>query len=165
MFSLLIHGIVGSFLKGLAAHELGHGSVFKTKTLNTIFLRIYNIICWHNFHEYAGSHTYNHRYILYEDGDREVVLPLQIFIKKPLYLPQILTINFTGGLLTVGLILVVKGTCETAFRGNGESVISKKWSAALHESHPQERKPAVRWARSIIAFHLVILILAISSDL
>ena len=71
VFSLFFHGIVGSFFKGLAAHELGHGSVFKTKTLNAIFLRIYSIVSWHNFHEYAVSHTYHHRYTLYEDGDRE----------------------------------------------------------------------------------------------
>ena len=165
VFSLFFHGIGGSCFKGLAAHELGHGSVFKTKTLNAIFLRIYSIVSWHNFHEYAVSHTYHHRYTLHEDGDREVVLPLEILIKKPLYLLQILTINFTGGPVTSGLIPVVKGTFETAFGGYGESVISKEWSTALYASHPQEREPAVRWARSIIAFHLVVLILAISSDL
>jgi len=82
-----------------------------------------------------------------------------------LYLLQILTINFTGGPVTSGLIPAVKGTFETAFGGNCESVISEKWSAALYSSHPQEHKPALRWALSIIAFHLVILILAISSDL
>ena len=144
---------------------MGHGSVFKTKTLNAIFLRIYSIVSWHNFHEYAVSHTYHHRYTLHEDGDREVVLPLEILIKKPLYLLQILTINFTGGPVTSGLIPVVKGTFETAFGGYGESVISKEWSTALYASHPHEREPAVRWARSIIAFHLVVFILAISSDL
>ena len=48
------------FFRGLAAYELGHGSVFKTKTLNTIFLRIYSIISWHNFHESAVSPTYHH---------------------------------------------------------------------------------------------------------
>ena len=153
LFSLFFHGIVGSFFKGLAAHELGHGSVFKTKILNAIFLRIYSIISWHNFHEYAISHTYHHRYTLYKEGDREVVLPLEVLIKKPLYILQILTINFTGGPVTSGLIPVVKGTFQTAFGGNGESVISKEWSTALYESHPKERKSAIQWARSIIAFH------------
>ena len=133
--------------------------------MHIIFLRIYSIISWRNFHEYTVSHTYHHRYTLYGDGDREVGLPLEILIKKPLYLLQILTINFTGGPVTSGLIPVVKGTFETAFGGNGESVISEEWSAALYSSHPKEHKPALRWALSIIAFHLVILILAISSDL
>tara|TARA_B100000212_G_scaffold253934_1_gene194509 strand:+ start:445 stop:819 length:375 start_codon:yes stop_codon:yes gene_type:complete len=82
-----------------------------------------------------------------------------------LYLLQILTINFTGGPVTSGLIPAVKGTFETAFRGKGKPVISKEYSAALYSSNPQEHKPALRWALSIIAFDLVILILAISSDL
>ena len=164
LFSLFFHGIVGSFFKGLAAHELGHGSVFKTKILNAIFLRIYSIISWHNFHEYAISHTYHHRYTLYKEGDREVVLPLEVLIKKPLYILQILTINFTGGPVTSGLIPVVKGTFQTAFGGNGESVISKEWSTALYESHPKERKSAIQWARSIIAFHSFIIIVTVYSE-
>tara|TARA_B100000989_G_scaffold290674_1_gene264123 strand:- start:4883 stop:5167 length:285 start_codon:yes stop_codon:yes gene_type:complete len=94
--------------------------------LNTILLRIYSIIGWHNFHEYAVSHAYHHRYTLYGDGDREVVLPLEILIEKPFYLVQIFTINFTGGPVTSGLIPVVEGTFETAFIGDGESVISKE---------------------------------------
>ena len=132
--------------------------------MNIIFLRIYSIVSWRNFHEYAVSHTYHHQYTLYGDGNREVVLPLDILLTKQLYLLQILTINFTGGPVTSGLIPVVKGTFETAFGGNGDSVISEEWSAALYSSHPQERKPALRWALSIIAFHLVILILTIFSD-
>ena len=164
LFSLFFHGIVGSFFKGLAAHELGHGSVFKTKILNAIFLRIYSIISWHNFHEYAISHTYHHRYTLYKEGDREVVLPLEVLIKKPLYILQILTINFTGGPVTSGLIPVVKGTFQTAFGGNGESVISKEWSTALYESHPKERKSAIQWAQSIIAFHSFIIIVTVYSE-
>ena len=164
LFSLFFHGIVSSFFKGLAAHELGHGSVFKTKILNAIFLRIYSIISWHNFHEYAISHTYHHRYTLYKEGDREVVLPLEVLIKKPLYILQILTINFTGGPVTSGLIPVVKGTFQTAFGGNGESVISKEWSTALYESHPKERKSAIQWARSIIAFHSFIIIVTVYSE-
>mgnify|MGYP003307697121 FL=1 len=133
--------------------------------MNAIFLRIYSIISWHNFHEYAISHTYHHRYTLYKEGDREVVLPLEVLIKKPLYILQILTINFTGGPVTSGLIPVVKGTFQTAFGGNGESVISKEWSTALYESHPNERKSAVQWAQSIIAFHSFILIVTVCSEI
>ena len=108
------------FLKGLLPMSWDTARFFKTKSLNAIFLRIYSIVSWHNFHEYAVSHTYHHRYTLHEDGDREVVLPLEILIKKPLYLLQILTINFTGGPVTSGLIPVVKGTFATAFGGYGE---------------------------------------------
>ena len=88
---LFLHGTSASFFKGIAAHELGHGTVFKTKALNRIFLRIYSIFSWHNHHEYAMSHKYHHRYTLHPEGDREVVLPLEILMGKPLYLLQIFT--------------------------------------------------------------------------
>ena len=70
----------------MAAHELGHGTVFKTKSLNKLFLRIYSIISWHNYHEYNISHTYHHKYTLHPEGDREVELPLEVLTKKPFYL-------------------------------------------------------------------------------
>ena len=67
----IFHGIVGSFFKGhMPIYELGHGSVSNENFLNAIFLRIYSIISWHNFLEYAISHTYHHRYTLYKEGDQ-----------------------------------------------------------------------------------------------
>jgi fatty acid desaturase len=58
--SLFIHDTSAWFFKGIAAHELGHETVFKTKNLNQLFLRVYSLINWHNFHEYAMSHTYQY---------------------------------------------------------------------------------------------------------
>ena len=55
--ALFVHGTSASFFKGIAAHELGHGSVFRTRALNQFFLRLYSLISWHNHHEYAVSHT------------------------------------------------------------------------------------------------------------
>lgn len=162
---LFIHGTSASFFKGMAAHELGHGTVFKTKWLNSLFLRIYSIISWHNFFEYAMSHTYHHRYTLHPEGDREVVLPLEILMKKPLYLLQIFTINFTGGPVTSGMLPVIKGTFQTALGRNGESVISREWSSALYTAHPGDRKSAVNWARAIIFFHSSILIITFYSEI
>ena len=53
--ALFAHGTVGSFA-GNAAHELGHGTVFKAKWLNRFFLRIYSVLGWHNFRETAYAH-------------------------------------------------------------------------------------------------------------
>ena len=50
--ALFAHGTSASFFKGIAAHELGHGSVFKTRWLNQFFLRLFSLISWHNHHEY-----------------------------------------------------------------------------------------------------------------
>ena len=165
LVSLFIHGTSASFFKGIAAHELGHGTVFKTKALNRLFLRFYSIISWHNHHEYAMSHTYHHRYTLHPEGDREVVLPLEILMGRPFYLLQIFTFNITGGPVTSGIIPIMKGTFKTAFGGKGASVISEEWSNALYTTHEKERPHAIKWARLIILFHTCVLLLAIYSGL
>ena len=167
--ALFLHGTVTAFL-GLAVHELGHGTVFQTKGLNRFFLRVYSILSWHNFPEYAMSHTYHHRYTLHPDGDREVTLP-----KTPslhvLYLLQLLTFNVTGGFESNGAIPVLKRTLLTALgiypraetaqaaRTSGVSASGEEWLAALYEGFPAERQKAVNWARVIVAFHLAMVVL------
>ena len=157
IFALFVHGTVCSFFKGIAAHELGHGTVFRTKALNRFFLRLYSLISWHNFHEYAMSHTYHHRYTLHLQGDREVVLP-QFSSGKLLYFLQLFTFNIFGGLFTSGCIPIIGGTVKTAVGQYGTSVLSEEWSRALYTAHPEERCHAVRWARMILLFHLSVLI-------
>ena len=49
--ALFAHGTMYSFLGGLATHELSHGTVFKTKWLNSLFLRFLSLISWVNFHD------------------------------------------------------------------------------------------------------------------
>ena len=158
-FTLFVHGTVATFFKGIAAHELGHGTVFKTKWLNKFFLRIFSVISWHNFHEYAMSHTYHHRYTLHPRGDREVLLP-QHSKTGMLYFFQLFTFNIFGGPFTSGCIPIVKGTIETAFGGFGTSVLKKEWSQALYSAHPDERRHAIRWARTILLFHSIVIAVA-----
>ncbi len=160
--SLFFHCTSACFFKGVAAHELGHGTVFKTKKLNKYFLLIYSLLSWHNHHEYNISHTYHHRYTLHPEGDREVLLPLEVLIGNPFYLFQIFTFNFTGGAVTSGLIPIVKGTIKTAFGGNGASVISEEWSKSIYDTHKEERKKAIVWARLILIFHSTIIFFSIT---
>ena len=58
----------------------------------------------------------------------------------------------------------IKGTFQTAFGGNGASVISGEWSNALYTAHQKERPHAIKWARLIIFFHACVLLLAIYSE-
>ena len=37
MIAIFAHGTIGSFFSGVEPHELGHGTVFKTKWLNKFF--------------------------------------------------------------------------------------------------------------------------------
>ena len=150
--ALFMHGTASTFLKGVAAHELGHGTVFKTPWLNQFFLRVYSLLGWHNQHEYAVSHTYHHRYTCHPDGDREIMLPQFPRLDAP-YLLQLFTVNIFGGLMTSGVIPTIKGTVKTALGGYGASVIGEEWCKALYKTHPRERQKAVNWARLILLFH------------
>ena len=156
--TLFAHGMVGSFFRGLAVHELAHGTVFKTKWLNQLFLRIYSLLGWWNFHEYAMSHTYHHRYTLHPKGDGEVVLPREPSLKV-FYLLQLFTFNIFGGSESNGLIPVARSVVMTALgRYEGED---REWIEALYADHPVARKQAVNWARLVFLFHLGVLALSI----
>ena len=62
--ALFAHGTIYSFYGGNAVHELAHGTVFKTKWLNGLFMRLLSLISWYNFHDYKMSHTYHHLYTI-----------------------------------------------------------------------------------------------------
>ena len=90
--AVFMHGTVSSFFKGTAVHELGHGTVFKTKWLNKFFLYLFSLISWWNPFDYAASHTYHHRYTLHPEGDREVLLPVHPNVGVT-FLLQMFTLN------------------------------------------------------------------------
>jgi len=71
---LLVHGTVTSFNIN-AVHELVHGTVFRTKLLNNIFVHIFAFIGWNNHYQFWASHTEHHKYTLHAPDDLEVVLP------------------------------------------------------------------------------------------
>ena len=158
--ALFIHGAFWSFM-GSANHELGHGTVFKTKWLNRAFLWIYSVLSYHNHRNYAMSHTYHHRYTLHPEGDREVELPKNPSLKILLVL-QKLTFNVVGGLEAGGMINHMKTLFSTALaRFPGQ----REWIEALYEDCPEERMKAINCARITIFFHVVVLVIAISFKL
>ena len=67
--ALFLHGTMAS-LYGSANHELTHGTVFRSKWLGRLFLRVFGLLTWFNPNDYALSHTYHHRYTLHPDGRR-----------------------------------------------------------------------------------------------
>jgi len=147
--ALFLHGTVGSFFKGLAVHELGHGTVFRTMGLNRLFLRIYSVLGWWNYHEYAMSHTYHHRYTLHPEGDREVVLPRNPTLRV-LCILQLFTVNIAFATESNGIIPTLRRVLWTAF-----DRYDSEWHKALYEGEPAARKEAVHWARFLLAFHVV----------
>ena len=156
---LFAHGTIYSFIPGLATHELAHGTVFKTKWLNGLFLRILDLISWFNFHDYKMSHTYHHRYTLHPRGDREVVLPTTPSLHV-LHLLQLFTLNLVGGGnegYSYPLIPTIGGTLKLAFTGK----FNKEWLEAVYADEPEARKKSITWARLVMLFHLALLVVSI----
>ena len=162
---LWVHGTVGSFFSGTAPHELGHGSVFRTKWLNKVFLYLFSLISWWDPFDYASSHTYHHRYTLHPEGDRENLLPLHPSVGKT-FLLQMFTVNlFTQPGRTFGkggLISTVLVTILGAFGKVGSDKIpSIEWLKALHADQPEQHRNSILWSRILIVFHGSVLLIAL----
>ena len=164
--SLWLLGFVATFFKGTAAHELGHGTVFRTKALNRWFLHAVCLISWWDPYDYDASHTYHHRYTTHPMADRENILPLTPSL-SPSLLIQLCTLNlfskpsrnFSKG----GFLWNVYLTLRTAFGSPAvhTDIPSQEWLEKLHQDHPQAFEKSVRWSRILIAFHASVLFLSL----
>ena len=167
--ALFAHGTIGTFFRGTAVHELGHGTVFRTKWLNKVFLYLLSLLSWWNPFDYASSHTYHHRYTLHPNGDRENLLPLHPNLSKPLLL-QLFTVN----LLTLpgrnfgkgGLLSSIWVTMLDAFGKTGSNDIpSNEWLNALHADQPDQYRKSRWWSRLQLAFHGTLIAISLSTGL
>ncbi len=167
--ALFVHGTVTSFFIGTAPHELGHGTVFKTKKLNKIFLYLFSLIGWWDPFDYASSHTYHHRYTLHPEGDRENLLPLEPSLASAFML-QLFTINLLtqrgrtfgkGGLIST---VLVTGLGAVGLVGSDEIPINE-WIKALHRDQPDQHRKSIWWSRLLLAFHDGVLLTALISGI
>ena len=167
--ALFAHGTIGSFFSGTAPHELGHGSVFKTKWLNKVFLYLFSLLSWWNPFDYASSHTYHHLYTLHPEGDRENLLPLHPSVGKT-FLLQMFTINiFTQPGRTFGkggLISTIIATFLAAIGKDGtDEISSNEWLIALHADQPAQFQKSIWWSRGQLLFHGSILVFSLFTGL
>ncbi len=167
--ALFAHGTVGSFFSGTAPHELGHGTVFRTKQLNKAFLYLFSLLSWWDPFDYASSHTYHHRYTLHPEGDRENLLPLHPSVGKT-FLLQLFTVNlFTQPDRTFGkggLISTILVTIMGAFGKVGSDKIpSREWLKALHTDQPAQHRKSIWWSRALLLFHASVLVISIATGL
>ncbi len=166
--ALFAHGTVGNFFVGVAPHELGHGTVFRTKRLNKFFMYLFSLLSWWDPFDYASSHTYHHRYTLYRDADRENILPLNPTI-SPAVLLQLFTVNlFTrrgrnfgkGG----GLFSTIWVTWLGALGKVGPpDALVTEWIIALHTDQPAQHRKSIMWSRILLLFHGAVLVVSIAT--
>ncbi len=134
-----LHGTCFAFQIN-AVHELGHGTVFRTKWLNPFFERVFSFLGWINFEHFDVSHRRHHQYTLHPPDDLEVTLPIRLTRKN----------FFESGFVNPRQFVdSLRSTLETA-RGK----FTGKWSLMLFpESAMEKRAPVIRWARVILAGH------------
>ena len=165
LLALFLHGTVASFFLGVAPHELGHGTVFRTKWLNKVFLYLFSLLSWWDPFDYASSHTYHHRYTQYPEGDRENVMPMEPNL-RPFLLLQLFTINLfgrpgrnfgKGGLLWSIWVTWLSAQGKVAPK---DAPITE-WLTALHADQPAEHARSMRWSRLLLLFHGTILVVSI----
>ncbi len=144
---LLLHGTVTAFtINGM--HELGHNTVFKTKSLNVFFCHVLAFLGWHNHELFQTSHTRHHRYTLHPPDDLEEILPKQVLIWHVLKQGLINPIHFWGAMKDQWRV------AHGRFRG--------EWELTLFpSSDPQKRIAPVRWARILLAGHMTILVVSL----
>ena len=167
--AVFIHGTLSSFFKGTAVHELGHGTVFRTRWLNKFFLYLFSLISWWNPFDYAASHTYHHRYTLHPEGDREVLLPIHPNVGATFLLQM-----FTFNLMTQpgrtfgkgGLLSAIWLTILAAFGKSGSNdVPANEWLEAIHDDQSEQKLASRRWSQIQLSFHISVLVLAILTGL
>jgi len=136
------HGTVASFLTN-AMHELGHGTVFKTKLFNEFFLRLISFLGWLHPDVFTASHQRHHRYTLHPPDDQEVVLPTKLMVKH--FLEQAV---FNPRGMKWMFLYTLRLACGR-FTGAWEL-----------ECYPPDQRPTrrlpIRWARVVLAGHVLI---------
>ena len=81
VLAVFLHGTVASFYIN-AVHELGHGTVFRTRVLNRVFEHVFAFLGSINHEHFTASHTRHHRYTLHQPDDLEVTLPMSVVVKQ-----------------------------------------------------------------------------------
>lgn len=141
------HGTIFAFLLA-GFHELVHGTVFKSKKLNTYFTNIYSFLDWENPVYFWASHTAHHKFTLHPPDDLEIVLPIRLNLKSFILNSIIAPSDFFNRLK--------KFIRLSAGRLEGE------WENKLFpESEPKKRAHYFKWSRIILLGHLGIVIASI----
>jgi len=146
---VFLHGTAYAFQIN-AVHELGHGTVFRTKVWNRFFARVFAFLGWINTEAFHTSHAQHHRYTLHPPDDLEVVLPIRLTIRQ---------FFRTGFIQPLGLWETVRYHWRIA-RGRFQG----EWEQSLFpEGDLRRQAPSIRWARTLLIGHALLLALFIAT--
>lgn len=137
--AVFLHGMVTAFMIN-GVHELGHGTVFKTKQLNAFFCALLSFLGWINHRMFQASHSRHHAYTLHPPDDLEVVLPVHLAVRH----------FFSYGFLNPhGFVQTVRDTIRIARKS-----MKGAWELTLFpESEPEKRTGPANWAKLLLTGH------------
>lgn len=159
LLALFVQGTIASFFTA-PHHEMCHGTVFRTKWLNGLFLRLYALLGWSNFEIYQFSHNFHHRFTLHPEGDREEIMPATPSLRLA-YLVQLFSINIFGGYQTKGLVPTLANFIQIAL--NRFDAPYNSWGPELFDGFELYRRKAANWARVTLLFHGLVTLLAFAT--
>ena len=141
---LFAHGTIFNFMVN-GFHELSHGTVFRTRWLNELFLRVFSFLGWFSFVHFRASHTRHHAYTLHPPDDQEVLLPIKLTVGDVLR---------RAIMDSLGLFHTLRTTVRIA-----AGRIDGKWNqrifgdTASRPGGPIDRKAHIRWAWVLLIGH------------
>jgi fatty acid desaturase len=68
-----LHSLFLNFVGMAAAHELSHGTVFRSKSVNEFLYRLFGFLTWNNPLHFRASHMLHHQLTVYRGRDKEVI--------------------------------------------------------------------------------------------
>lgn len=148
-----LHVTIYSFL-GLsgAGHELIHGTVFKTRIWNRIFMYLVGFLTWTDCVFFWASHTKHHQYTLHAGLDLEVVPPINVR-GRDFILP--FTVNPPAFWFTL----------RTTIR-RSRGIMRGEWEERLFPpTEVKKREELIRWSRILLFGHLTLAIIFIACKL
>lgn len=133
-----------------AVHELAHGTVFKTKPLNSLFAAVFAFIGMLNHTLFWISHREHHKFTLHQPDDLEVVEPethhsLKGYLLHAVFHPDL---RITGNLLLQHFRLA---------RGQ----LKGEWETHLLADNPIDQARVAKCSRNILLGHAAVWIICI----
>ena len=163
--ALFLHGTVFRTLQH-SRHELSHRTVFRSRLLGELFLRLFSFLHWSSPDYFRASHVRHHQYTVHDELDREVQLPrpfqpLQWLFRFVAAVPNIVAelkplLRWSFGRLA--------GEGRT---GNGGGVTWEQHCFAdrpLGQGDAAKRAALFGWARVVLLGHLALAVLFIAFD-
>lgn len=165
--ALLLHGSLFRTLQH-SRHELSHRTVFRSRLLNEVFLRLFSFLHWSSPDYFRASHVRHHQYTVHDELDREVRLPRPLQPLQWLFRFVLAVPNMVAEIRT--LLRWSRGRLD----GNGPDRAAGAESGVTWEQHcfadrplgqgdAAKRAALFGWARVVLLGHLALAALFIAS--